>query len=453
MRSHPRPRRLSVDPLEGRDVPAGNIHTFVADGTLFVVGDAQDNSLVVSQPAGPGTLTLSPTGGTTINGLPAPMTGTIPANVDIMLGAGNDSLSFDLATAPIAIAGSLVVGYGSGGTGTKTTQTTGATTNNLVVGGGLGIRYAAGTVTTILDNVRVGGSLAVVHGIGDSTFTLNNKAGDGIFSLVRGNLVVANTQGVATNTLADTNVGMSVAFGNGLARASDDAAGTTRIANVNNSSQAIIGGNLVIRNLSGDSATGDTVGDVHVRGSVAIGLGTGAIKATVAAQHVNSAPVINGSLGVGSAAAGSPTVDLGAAGTGLTVLGNLAVRGGNGGATVALNDVHVGGATGIATGSGGDSVSIDAASGAVGSVFHNFALGTGGGNDTVTIAGGSGTTFFRGSTAVSLGAGDDTLSLAPTGPVDFVNFGPVFNGGMGTNTDTVTTANLKGKAPVFENFS
>src|SRR5258708_4172112 len=128
--------RLSLEPLEGRDVPVGNVFTSVSNGIMFIVGDTQDNSIILSQPFGSGTLTITPTGATMLNGQLGPETGNIPPNLDILLGAGTDSLSFDLGTNPIIVAGSLGINYGTGGTGTKTTQTTGASTNNLTVGGG-----------------------------------------------------------------------------------------------------------------------------------------------------------------------------------------------------------------------------------------------------------------------------------------------------------------------------
>ena len=436
-------------------MPAGNVLTSVSNGTLFIVGDTQDNSIVLSQPQ-PGTLTITPTGTTLLNGQAGPQSGTMPPNLDILLGAGTDSLSFDLGSNPIVVPGALTVDYGTGGTGTKTTQTTGANANTLTVGGNLGIRYAAGAVTTVLDNLAVGGNLTVLHAAGDSSFTLDNRAGAGKFSSVGRSLSVTNTQGVADNTVLDTNVTGSVTFANGRARAADNAAGTTKIANANNTSLAAIGGSLSIRNASGDSATGDTVGDVLVKGNVTLALGSGAFKATVAAQHATTGPTIDGNLTVAAAVAGAAKVALGAGGTGLTVKKNLTVRSGNRLAAVALDDLRVTGTTGIFTGAGADTVSIDGAAADSGSTFGGaFSLGTGPGADALAIGSGSAagaTTTFNGSVLVSLGIGDDALKLATAGKVDFTTKVPVFDGSTGTNTKTVTTANLHGKAPTFKNF-
>jgi hypothetical protein len=457
MRTLSGPRaRLSVEPLEPRTVPAGNVATVISGNTLFLIGDVSDDSIILSQPLGPGTLTITPTGGTTVNRQLLPVSGVLPPNLTIELGAGNDSVAFDLGTRPILIQNALTINYGIGGVGTKVTQTTGATANFLTVGGNFGIRYAAGATTTTLDNLAVLGGLTVLHGVGDSTFTLDNKAGSNTFSSVGGNLFLANTQGAATNSVLDTNVRGSVTISNGRARPTDNAAGTTTIAEANNTTLATIGGNLVITNASGDSTTGDTVGDVVVQGSVGLFLGNGTFGATVAAQHAASGPTIDGFLTVRAAANGSATVHLGAPGTGLTVKHALTVRSGDRPATVTLDDVSVTGATGIFTGQGADTISIDGRAGDKGSTFGGvFTMTTGPATDTLNIGTGStgATTTYRSTVNVSLGAGDDALNLATVGKVAFANFSPVFDGGLGTNTKDVNASNLLGKTPIVRNFA
>jgi len=450
-------RRLSVEPLEGRDVP-GAVFTVVSAGTLFVIGSTQSDAVTVSQNA-LNQVTLTPGSGTTINGSTVPVTRPLFGSLVIGLGAGDDSLTFDLGSG-LTIPGNLIVNYGVAGTGTKTTETVNAGQFALRVGGSIGIRYAAGNVTTTLDNLRVNGSVAVLHANGDSTLKIDNLAGAGTFSTIGGNLTVLNTRGVANNTLSDTNVGANVLFSNGLARASDNAAGSTTIQNANNTARAIIGGSLAITNLTGDSTTGNQVGDVMVRGSVAMNLGTGNFSAKIADVKVTSAPVsIGGSLMVRGSMAGQDTINLGGAGTGLRVGTNVAVATGNGNATIAINDLTVSGVTAIATGAGADSITVDGTSGAVGSNFNgSFALRTGSGADSVSINSGSATgatTTFRSMVGVSLGLGDDTLSLATAGKVRFLTpagMPVVFNGGLGTNTKTVTTANVSGHAQSYINF-
>jgi hypothetical protein len=450
--------RLSVEPLEGREVPA-NVVTAVSGNTLFILGTTQSDSITLSQSA-PGQLTITPGAGSTINGSAGPVTGVLSTNLVIRLGSGDDNLAFDLSTG-LRVAGSLVVDYGTAGTGTKTTETVNAGQFGLSVGGGLGIRYAAGDVSTTLDNLAVAGGVTVRHAAGDSTLTIDALAGAGHFSSIGGSLMVMNTRGVANNTLSDTNVAGNVQFINGLARASDNAAGSTNIKNVQNTTRATIGGSLAISNLSGDSATGDAVGDVIVRGSVGMFLGGGQFSATVANVTATGVPVsIGGSLGIRGAATGQDTITLGAAGTGLRVGMNLAVTAGSRDATLTINDVTVLGATSLFTGAGADTISIDGASGAVGSTFTGgFALGTGPGADTVLIGSGAGTgstTHFRGAVGVSLGRDDDTLRVGNAAHVQFntpAALPVVFNGSLGTNTKSVTTGNVSGHPQSYPNFS
>jgi hypothetical protein len=450
-------RRLSLETMEGREVPA-NVVTVMSGGSLFVLGSTASDAVTVSQST-LNQVTLTPGPGTTIDNSPFPVTRPLFGSLVIELGAGDDNLTFDLASG-LTIPGSLVVNYGTAGTGTKTTETVNAGQFALRVGGGIGIRYAPGNVTTTLDNLRVNGNVLVEHMTGDSTLTIDNLAGAGTFSVIGGSLTVLNTQGVANNTLSDTNVGGSAFFANGKARASDNAAGSTTIQNANNTARAIIGGNLAIGNASGNSTTGNKVGDVMVRGSVAMNLGTGNFSATIADVKVTSAPVsIGGSLGIHGSSTGRDTINLGGAGTGLRVGMSVAVTTGSGPATIAINDLTVAGATAIATGAGADTIAIDGSSGALGSNFNgSFAVRTGGGADSVSINSGSAsaaTTTFRSAVAVGLGPDDDTLSLATAGKVRFLvpmSMPVLFNGGLGTNTKTVNTANVSGHMQTYLHF-
>lgn len=450
-------RHLSLETMEGREVPA-NVVTVMSGGSLFVLGSTASDAVTVSQST-LNQVTLTPGAGTTINGSTLPVTGPLFGSLVFRLGSGNDVLDFDLGSG-LTIPGSLVVDYGTAGSGTKTTETVNAGQFALRVGGGIGIRYAAGDVTTTLDNLRVNGNVLIQHMTGDCTLKIDNLAGAGNFSVIGGGLTVLNTQGVATNTLSDTNVGGSVFFANGKARASDNAAGSTTIQNANNTARAIIGGNLAIGNASGNSSAGDSVGDVMVRGSVAMSLGTGNFSATIANVKVTSAPVsIGGSLGIHGSLTGQDTIDLGGAGTGLRVGMSVAVTTGSGPATIAINDLTVAGATAIATGIGADTVTIDGSAGDLGSNFNgSFTVLTRGGADSVSINSGSAsgaTTTFRSTVAVGLGPDDDTLSLATAGKVRFltpVSMPVLFNGGLGTDTKTVDTVNVSGHRQSYLNF-
>jgi hypothetical protein len=448
---------LRLQPLEARDVPATpDVVTVVRGNTLFLLGDNLNDSVVLSQPLGPGTITITPTAGTLLNGQSLPQAGLLAPNLTIELGAGTDSVTFDLGTNPFLVQNALTIDYGTAGIGNKVTQTTGAIGNNLTVGGNFGIRYAAGIPTTTLDNLSVAGGLTVLHGTGDSNLTIDNQAGAGRFSAIGGNLLVTNVMGVATNVIQDTNVAGSVTITNGRARTSDGAAGSTTIDNRNNTTLATIGGSVSITNVSGNNTTGDVIGDVSVTGNVTLALGTGTFPAKVAAQNATTGPTVSGNLKITASTSGTSTIQLGAPVTGLTVKKALTVRSGNKPAVFTLDDVSVTGATSLFTGNGNDTISIDGTLNDVGSTFTGgFNLGSGPGTDILNINSGAATaavTTFKGALTASLGTLNDTLNLANAGIVNFANKVPVFNGSTGTNTKNVTTLNLEGKTPTFLHF-
>lgn len=448
--------RLNCEKLEDRDVPAGTVITAMSMGSLFILGDTNDNQITITQ-AGPNTLAITPTGGTTVDGSSTTVLRPIFSSLVIRLGTGNDSVTFDLST-PMLIRGNLTIDYGTTGTGDKTTMTSGAT-SSLTVLGSLAIRYAGGNVATTLDNVAIAGNLVVRHGLGDSTFQLDNLLGSGHFSSVGGSLVVSNTRGMSVNQVNDTNVAGSILCSNHQARVADNAAGSNQIFNVTNTTPATIGGSILIVNSNGDSPIGDVIADVNVKGGVGLNLGTGNFNATVSARNASTGPTINGGLGVRGSGAWTGSVALGAPASGLTVKGNLSLGLGNGSATISIDDVHVLMGTSILTGRGNDQLNIDGNGSDVGSVFAGgFVAATGPGQDSVTIGGGaaSALTEFKRGVAVNLGTDDDSLQLATVGKVKFDGLAlsvVSFNGGLGTNTKTVDATHLIGRTPLFKNFS
>jgi hypothetical protein len=422
-------------------------------GTLTLTGDRLANDVTVSQPA-PGTITVTPAAGTTVNRGSAPVTvAGLAADLVVRLRAGDDRLAFDLA-GPIDLPGRLVIDYGTAGTGRKVTDTVNAATSGLTVARDVAVRYAFGYVQTTFHNLTAGGGVAVRHAGGDSYFLLDNLAGAGTFSSVGGNVTVTNMRGLAANSLHDTNVAGNVTFANGYGRTFDRDAGYNNIFNVTNTAAlATVRGSVTYRNLTGRSDIADIVSDVHVGGDVTLRLGTGAFLARVNAYAVPVAPVIDGNLTV--TGGGSDTIYIGRGSTGLTVGKNLTVRAGAGGGTVLLNDVTVGGATVVSAGGGGYRLDIDGDWDAAGSAFAGaFALTAGGGPDRVGVGAGSVTsqTAFRGPVRFNLGFGNDTLALATTGRVRFD--GPagkvVFDGGPGTDQRSVGT--VSGTDPVFLRF-
>jgi len=70
MSTDPRYVRPTCEPLEARDVPAGNVAASLVNGVLYLSGDAFDNQFSVQQsPAGD--VNVIGLNGTTINGVPS----------------------------------------------------------------------------------------------------------------------------------------------------------------------------------------------------------------------------------------------------------------------------------------------------------------------------------------------------------------------------------------------
>jgi hypothetical protein len=473
----PRSFRPLLERLEDRLTPAGNVTSSFTGGSLTLTGDALANAITISEPTLNGPLVVTPNGTTTLDGQSAAEGFTVTGNLTIQLGAGNDSISFDLGPNPITVPGTLSILYGSN-TGDKLTQTINAVGNAFTVGQNLAISYGAGAVTTKLDNLQVGsnsvprsGNVTITHGAGNSTTTIESLAA-GQFDNILGNLSVTNTSGVADNQLFDTNVGGNVTFNNGKAGAGN-VAGFTVIANFANATQATIGGNVAITNQNGNATVtganprgvGDFIGDVHIRGNVTLKLGTGNYSAFVTSDNVPQAPQIDGNLSI--TGTGSDVVDLGVfpsvqlpAGFshGLNVNGSLSVLlGGAGADTLDLTGLVVGKDTNLTTGSGNASVTVNDIRAANDSEFHGaFNLTTGAGNDTVEINGphasGSGDITFDGAVSARLGLGNDTLSLATNDGVSFLGASATFDGQGGTNHAHVTNGNITGLAPTLLNF-
>jgi hypothetical protein len=470
----PRSFRPLLENLEDRLTPAGNVTSSLVAGNLTLTGDALANSITISEPTLNGPLVVTPNGTTTLDGHSAAESFTVTGNLTIQLGAGNDSISFDLGPNPITVPGTLSVNYGSS-SGDKLTHTINGGGNAFTVGQNLAITYGAGAVTTALDNLQVGsnsvphsGNVTITHGPGNSNTTFDSGLA-GLFANILGNLSVTNTSGVADNFLNDTNVGGNVSFNNGRAGAGN-AAGDTQIFNtVNTTTQATIGGNVAISNVNGnsDDVDGDFISDVSIGGNVTIKLGTGNFNAFVTSSRVAQAPTIHGNLSI--TGTGSDSVNLGADpianpavarfSDGLVVNGNLSVLlSGTGSDSLDLTSLTVGKNTTLTTGSGNATVTInDIRAPAVNSEFHgSFSLTTGAGNDTFNVNGpnssGSARAIFDGSVAASLGAGNDTLFLATNAGVTFNGTPDTFDGQGGTNHAHVTLGNITGTFPTVTNF-
>ena len=303
-------RPLSVEVLEGRAVPAGNLKATFAPrtGTLTVVGTAGDDALgVFGHPGDPTRLDLvAPT--ESINGGAVGGTYTTPAGVRtvvITTLAGDDSVLFSSPGAggngPIRLPGSLTV---TGTTGAKSVRA-----SDLTVGGSVSIRsgvHTTGTNTTTLYNLTAGGGVAVRSAGGDTDTQIGRTAAG--VSNINGSVTVVNGAGKDFFALNDTDVGGNLTVANGPGDAAGNA-GRFQVYNYYNTGRrAVIRGSVSVSYLSGNGGT-DFVQDVEVLGNVTLRHGPGEFITTVDGFHTGLPVQVRGSLTV--AGTGRSTVSLG----------------------------------------------------------------------------------------------------------------------------------------------
>src|SRR5262249_22298228 len=98
---------LGVESLEPRDTPAGNVSVFMANGTLYMLGDSNNNVVGLTQNAA-GDLFAYGGAGTTVDGVGTVFVGRgFPQAVQINLGGGSNYVEvIGVAAGDIAIFGS-----------------------------------------------------------------------------------------------------------------------------------------------------------------------------------------------------------------------------------------------------------------------------------------------------------------------------------------------------------
>src|SRR5262249_30484743 len=206
--------RPVLESLGDRLVPS-NVTTNLAGGNLTLTDDGSVN-FTISQDR-PGRISLTPADGTTINGQNGPVTiEGVTGSLSYNMGAGNDSVTFDLSARPITIAGNLSI-TGSSGSKKVLTNTEGSQ-NFLSVGGNFSEIYgnSTGVELTRLNQFQVAGNMTIDHANGGSLVFLGvdpANLGD-LFNSVGGNLIVDNVtatgaaaSGFDVNALEETNVG------------------------------------------------------------------------------------------------------------------------------------------------------------------------------------------------------------------------------------------------------
>src|SRR5262249_53487005 len=133
--------RPALESLDDRLVPS-NVTANLVGGNLSLTDDGSV-SFTISQDR-PGRVTLTAADGTTINGQNDPVTiDGVTGSLSYNMGAGNDSVTFDLSRTDILIAGDLSI---TGSSGSKTVVTnTDRRTNFLTVGGNFSEIYGNST--------------------------------------------------------------------------------------------------------------------------------------------------------------------------------------------------------------------------------------------------------------------------------------------------------------------
>src|SRR5262245_33887956 len=283
---------LSLQPLEGRLVPAGNLLASVsATGLLTLTGDADANDVTLT--VTPTNVTLTGNGGTTVNGVAAPVILGTTKSIKADLKGGNDTLSID-GTASFSLTGSASITLGDGDN-----------ILNLVTTGKIDI-----------------GSLTVKAGDGSDIVTV--QGGTGLGSQVKGAASFNFANGGSTANFTD------VRFGAGLTVVATDAIGIPN---------EVVGTNTtVVKSVSAN--LGNTIGSVvHFMDSAIGGIKQTGNAALAILQNTN----VTGSISLkgvfqadvqleaatvtGSVSVTAPNPHFSTSGQGSTINGNLTLNG------------------------------------------------------------------------------------------------------------------------------
>jgi hypothetical protein len=403
--------RPYVDRLEDRTVPTSNLTvSFSAvTHTLTVVGDANADEVTVQGDKTSQTHFMLTSSGT-INGQPSPFsTPTGVKNMAFKMLGGNAFVFFD-PTVPVTVQGSVMFAGGSGQNTVDAAQ--------LTVGKNLSVTNAAhnSSDTVELNDFSAGGNVTVRNAGGDSFTRLErNVAG---VSTIKGSLTVTNGAGLDTLDLLDTNVDGSVTINNGHGNASGVAGSVSIVNEFNSAFRSVIGGNLTVSYLDGNSVFHDGIFDTEVLGNVTLNHGSGAFSTHMDGVGTQLPVLIHGSLTITGTGANSvefgTRAGVGENGSGVVVDKGFTLTSGVGtAATLGFKNFRVGGNTSIKLGDGGNTVTIDD------SEFGGlFTLVSGAGADTInleTTAGTSAATVFMKAVLIDLGAGFDTVNDVSNG--------------------------------------
>src|SRR3990172_7867115 len=191
---------FAVEPLEPRQLLAGNITAQVVSGNLVITGDALGNDIKIDQS---GLLpdqfrVSSGASATAINGLGAPVVFSgILGGLLIDLQDGADTVKLADCVVPLDV-------LNNGGNGDNTVELDHATIRrSLTINGGTGLD------TLELSHASVTGNVFVQNGDGGSSTTIEDA------STIGGWLWVINRAGADNFTIDESNVGRQAVIDNG----------------------------------------------------------------------------------------------------------------------------------------------------------------------------------------------------------------------------------------------
>ena len=366
---------LFAEPLEKRQMLAGDVTASVSGGVLTITGDNVSNNIAISAGANAGevvvsgaTTTGTDEGNTLVNGQADAVTFTgVTDDIVVQMNEGFDKV----VVTDLDIAGDFRATLGAGND-SLIFRSAASMSADLDLNGTAELTYGP---------VHIGGDVRVFGGFGNDRFVTADARIDGDLEFFggAGNDQVAVSGSVATNGVGDD---VTLDLGTG--------------ENTVNASNFSVGGDLSIDDQEATAGSSVTLFNVHVEGDIDLDT-----------SDFNDTVVVQGSTGVDAQLhAVNVAVDTGAGDDSITVrhvtAGTLDVSSGTGHDTVLIANAAVSDTLQIRTWAGRDTVTINDVE-----VAH-LRVDTGSGNDLASVK-------LNNVDAVdavfNTGAGTDTLSL------------------------------------------
>ena len=302
--------RPVVEILEDRCTPSGVTGSF-AHGVWTLTGDGASYDITVNSAGTPGSFAVTGNN-TTVTGVTNP-TGVKAIVYD--LGAGNDKVTMNTNAQPIRLKALTFLG----GDGDNA-----LIANHLTVNTNLRVTNGTGFDATLLTDFRVKGNVFINDNDGGSSTRFETDSSSFGFNSIRGNLTILNGAGADNVDVADTNVGGNIINSNGAG--GGGLAGYFNLYNVfQTAARAVIGGNVKVTFVDGDTPVGNGIWDTRVRGNVTFNNGSGASK-TSFDGYVTTVPVkIDHNLTITGSGSNKVSVGLQYSKTGMIVGGNLLI--------------------------------------------------------------------------------------------------------------------------------